>query len=133
MHHKLQPDLAMRIYESKEATVCRSWNSAFSCGFALLLSASIIAEAQSPRPSATMCDNYARNYSQNSSRQGQMLRGGAIGSLGGLGIGSIVGSAGAGAAIGAGVGLVVGGAKRAATADRMYNAAYQECMAGLVR
>ena len=51
----------------------------------------------------------------------------------GLGIGAATGGAGAGAAIGAGVGLIGGGAKRQKTADQMYNAAYQDCMADRVR
>jgi hypothetical protein len=59
-----------------------------------------------------------------------MLGGAAVGSLVGLGIGAIAGGAGVGAAIGAGVGLIGGGARRQSTADRMYNAAYQDCMAG---
>jgi len=84
-------------------------------------------------PSAAACDNYARNYSHNASRQGQVLRGGAAGSLVGLGIGAIGGAAGAGAAIGAGIGIIGGGIRRVSTGDRMYNAAYQDCMAGRVR
>jgi hypothetical protein len=31
------------------------------------------------------------------------------------------------------VGLIGGGARRSETADRMYNAAFQDCMAGRVR
>ena len=57
----------------------------------------------------------------------------AAGSLVGLGIGAIGGAAGAGAAIGAGIGIIGGGIRRVSTGDRMYNAAYQDCMAGRVR
>lgn len=89
-----------------------------------------IAHAQTSRPSSAACDNYARNYANNASRQGQVLRGGAIGSLVGLGIGSIAGAGGTGAAIGAGIGIIGGGARRVSAADRAYNAAYQDCMAG---
>jgi len=85
------------------------------------------------RPSATVCASYARDYARNSSRQGQMLGGAAVGSLVGLGIGAIAGASGVGAAIGASVGLIGGGARRSSTADRMYSAAYQDCMAGRVR
>jgi hypothetical protein len=92
-----------------------------------------IASAQGSRPSATACDSYARNYASNASRQGQVLRGGAVGSLVGLGLGSITGAAGAGAAIGAGIGMIGGGIGRSATADRMYNAAYQDCISGRIR
>lgn len=92
-----------------------------------------VASAQGSRPSATACDSYARNYAYNASRQGQVLRGGAVGSLVGLGLGSITGAAGAGAAIGAGIGIIGGGIGRSATADRMYNAAYQDCMTGRIR
>ena len=62
-----------------------------------------------------------------------MLGGAAKGSLVGLGIGAIAGGAGTGAAIGAGVGLIAGGARRQATSQQMYNAAYQDCMAGRSR
>ena len=85
------------------------------------------------RRSATVCDSYARDYANRASRRGQMLGGAAVGSLVGLGIGAIAGGAGVGAAIGAGVGLIGGGARRRTDADRMYNAAYQDCMAGRVR
>ena len=91
------------------------------------------AGAQGSRPSAVACDSYARNYASNASRQGQVLRGGAVGSLVGLGLGSITGAAGVGAAIGAGVGIIGGGIGRSSTADRMYNAAYQDCMSGRLR
>src|SRR5215470_9563400 len=83
--------------------------------------------------SAIACDNFARNYANNASRQGQVLGGGAVGSLAGLGIGAIVGASGVGAAVGATVGMIGGGAKRQSTAQTMYNAAYQDCMAGRVR
>jgi hypothetical protein len=82
--------------------------------------------------SAVTCDAYARQYSQNASRQGQVVGGGVVGSLVGLGIGAAAGGAGTGAAIGAGVGAIAGGAKRRQTADRMYQAAYSDCMAGRI-
>jgi hypothetical protein len=91
-----------------------------------------VAYAQGGR-SATVCDGYARDYSNRASRQGQVLGGAAKGSLLGLGIGAIAGGAGVGAAIGAGIGIIGGGARRRADADRMYNAAYQDCRAGRVR
>ena len=90
---------------------------------------STVANAQS----ATVCDSYARNYSQNASRQGQVLGIGAIGSLVGAGIGAAFGGPAIGAAIGGGLGLIGGGSQRKKTANRMYNAAYQDCMAGRVR
>lgn len=99
----------------------------------LLVSTARMADAQASRPSSITCDGYARNYAQNNSRQGQMLANGAAGSLLGAGIGALAGGAGVGAAIGAGVGLIGGGAKRQQTADRMYHAAYQDCMAGRIR
>ena len=86
------------------------------------------AQAQASRPSAVTCDNYARSYANQSSRQGQVLRGGAVGSLVGLGLGSIAGAGGVGAAVGATVGVIGGGMRRSSTADQMYNAAYQDCM-----
>jgi len=90
------------------------------------------AQVASAQPSALGCDSYARNYAQGTSRQGQVLRGGAVGSLVGLGIGSITGAGGAGAAIGAGIGAIGGGIRRGASADRIYNAAYQDCMSGRI-
>ena len=83
--------------------------------------------------SAMVCDSYARDYAQNNSRQGQVIGRGAVGSLVGLGIGAAFGGAGAGAAIGGGIGVISGGARRQDTANRMYDAAYQDCMAGRVR
>ena len=87
-----------------------------------------LAATQTSRPTAVTCDNYARNYSNQASRQGQVLRRGAAGSLLGLGIGSIAGAAGTGAAVGAAVGVIGGGLRRSSTADRMYDAAYHDCM-----
>jgi hypothetical protein len=92
-----------------------------------------LANAQGSRSSAVACDNYARNYANHASRQGQVLRGGAVGSLVGLGIGSISGAAGVGAAIGAGIGVIGGGIRRSSSAERTYNAAYQDCMSGRIR
>lgn len=86
--------------------------------------------AQSSRPSATACDRYARSYAEDGSRQGQVLGGAAKGSLLGAGIGALAGGAGVGAAIGATVGIIGGGSRRRDTANRMYNAAYGDCMAG---
>jgi hypothetical protein len=92
-----------------------------------------ITYAQGAQPSAVACDNYARNYANNTSRQGQVLKGGAVGSLAGLGIGAIFGGAGVGAAVGAVGGMLGGGAKRQGVAQQMYGAAYQDCMAGKIR
>jgi hypothetical protein len=82
--------------------------------------------------SATACDNYARNYARNASREGQVIGRGAVGSLLGAGIGAAFGGAGTGAAIGGGIGVLSGGSSRRKTADRMYHAAYKDCMAGRV-
>jgi hypothetical protein len=92
-----------------------------------------IANAQKSRPSSMACDSYARDYAHNGSRQGQVLGRGAAGSLLGAGIGAIAGAAGVGAAVGAGIGLISGGARRHSDAERMYAAAYQDCLAGRVR
>jgi hypothetical protein len=83
--------------------------------------------------SGTACDSYARDYASQASRRGQVLGGGAKGSLLGAGFGAIAGSAGAGAAVGAIVGGIGGGARRRADAERMYDLAFQDCMAGRVR
>jgi len=106
--------------------------------FALCLPAVLVvltgaANAQSYRPSAVVCDSYARSYAEQASRQGQVLRGAGGGSLIGLGLGALAGASGVGAAIGATIGGIGGGAKRQQTATRMYEVAYQDCMAGRVR
>jgi hypothetical protein len=80
-----------------------------------------------------MCDAYARNYAQQNSRQGQVLGRAAGGSLIGLGLGALAGASGVGAAIGATVGAIGGGARREQTASRMYQVAYEDCVAGRVR
>jgi len=87
----------------------------------------------SSRQSSMACDAYARHYAETNSRQGQVLGNGAAGSLLGAGIGALAGGAAIGAAIGGGIGLIGGGAKRQQTAERMYAAAWQDCMAGRVR
>jgi len=92
-----------------------------------------LANGTAEAASATVCESYARDYARNASRQGQVLGSGAVGALVGLGIGSIFGAGGLGAAVGGGFGAVGGGARRAATADAMYRAAYRDCMAGRVR
>ena len=79
------------------------------------------------------CASFARDYAYKASRQGQVLRGGAVGSLIGLGIGSIGGAAGTGAAIGAGIGLIGGGIRRSGDADRIFVDAYDECIARTAR
>lgn len=103
------------------------------CCAGLFLATLASAYAQAARPSAIACDAFARNYAQNQSRQGQVLRGTAGGSLLGAGIGAIAGGAAVGAAVGAGIGLIGGGARRQETANRIYHAAYQDCMAGRIR
>ena len=83
--------------------------------------------------SSRACDAFARDYARNASRQGQVVRRGALGGLLGLGIGAAAGGAGAGAAIGGGVGALSGGRARQRTADKIYWAAYRDCMAGRIR
>ena len=101
------------------------------CAVGLLIGLACFETVQAT--SATVCDAYARNHAQQASRQGQVLGGGARGSLIGLGIGAIAGGPALGAAIGGGIGMIGGGARRQNTADRIYDAAFQDCMAGRVR
>lgn len=91
------------------------------------------AGAQTTTRAADYCTSFARDYAYKASRQGQVLGGGALGSLIGLGIGSIGGAAGAGAAIGAGIGMIGGGIKRSNDADRIFIEAYDECIARTAR
>jgi hypothetical protein len=105
------------------------WNSVWALGLSFLLSSTDTAHAAS----AKLCDAYARDYAQRNSRQGQVIGHGAVGSLLGAGIGAAFGGAAVGAAVGGGLGMIGGGARRQQTADRMYHAAYQDCMSGRVR
>jgi hypothetical protein len=102
-----------------ETDMNRKFISISLCALALLVSGA--------------CDAFARDYARNASRQGQVVRRGALGGLLGLGIGAAAGGAGAGAAIGGGVGALSGGRARQRTADKIYWAAYRDCMAGRIR
>jgi len=90
-------------------------------------------EKLNAQPSPVDCDRYAQDYARNHSRNGQVLRGAGGGALLGAGIGALAGGAGTGAAIGAGVGALTGGVRRSSHASRLYNHAYNECMAGRAR
>jgi len=83
--------------------------------------------------SSRACDAFARDYARNASRQGQVVRRGVFGGLLGLGVGAATGGAAAGAAIGGAVGGASGGMARQRTADKIYWAAYRDCMAGRVQ
>lgn len=83
--------------------------------------------------SSRVCDAWARDYARTASRQGQTVRRGLFGGLLGAGIGAAAGGAAAGAAIGGGVGALSGAHARQRTADKIYWAAYRDCMAGRVR
>jgi hypothetical protein len=83
--------------------------------------------------SSRACDAWARDYARNASRQGQVVRRGLFGGLLGVGIGAATGGGAAGAAIGGGVGALSGAHARQRTADKIYWAAYRDCMAGRVR
>ena len=107
--------------------------SAVSGALTVLLATASIANAQTVGPSAIVCDSFARDYAQKASAKGQIIGRVAGGSLLGLGIGAIAGASGVGAAVGAGVGLIAGGARRQADAQRIYAAAYHDCMAGYIR
>ena len=80
--------------------------------------------------SSRVCDAWARDYARNASRQGQVARRGLFGGLLGAGIAAAAGGAAAGAAIGGGVGALSGAHARQRTADKIYRAAYRDCMAG---
>jgi hypothetical protein len=101
------------------------------CALALLVSGSYFESARSA--SSRACDAFARDYARNASRQGQVVRRGVLGGLLCVGIGAATGGAAAGAAIGGGVGALSGGRARQRTADKIYWAAYRDCMAGRIR
>jgi len=98
----------------------------------LLITATSLADARRARPTSAECDAYARNYSWDASRQGQVLGMTGLSSLGGFALGSIWAASGIGAAIGAGVGLIAGLLVRTDDAGQIYGTAYRECMAGRV-
>jgi hypothetical protein len=83
--------------------------------------------------SSRACDAYARDYARNASRNGQVVKRGLLGGLLGTGVGAVAGSAGTGAAIGSGVGIFSGAHARHRQEDRIYHAAYRDCMAGRTR
>ena len=87
---------------------------------------------EQPRYSALACDSYAANYARNASMQGDILAGGAFGSLAGLGIGALFAASGVGAAIGATAGIIGGGAVRNQREQQLYAAAYYDCLQGIV-
>ncbi|ELR97416.1 glycine zipper domain-containing protein [Gloeocapsa sp. PCC 73106] len=82
--------------------------------------------------SAISCHHFARDYSNRNSR-GQVLRRGAIGAGAGALTGAIFGGAGTGAAIGGGIGAVSGGTRQLSDRDRLYQAAFDDCMRGIRR
>jgi hypothetical protein len=101
-----------------------------ACIAGLLMGSTYVEMAEAA--SATACDAYARQYANNASRQGQVLRGGAVGTLAGAGVGAIFGAAGIGAAVVGSLGVIGGGRNRRDAAQQMYQAAFQDCMAGRV-
>jgi predicted lipid-binding transport protein (Tim44 family) len=83
---------------------------------------------------ATVCDAYAQNYARDASRKGQVFGGTVGGAVIGAGLVAITGGvAAAGAAIGGGIGALGGGRKRRESAERTYQAAFDDCMAGRVK
>ena len=85
--------------------------------------------------SAQVCDAYARSQAKKNSRQGQVLGGTIVGTAVGVGIVAVTGGAAlpAAAVVGGGIGGIVGGSSRKKEADKIYRAAYQDCMAGKVK
>src|ERR1700741_2757691 len=98
---------------------------------ALLLSALHFDVVQAA--SSRACDAWARDDARHASRRGQVARRGLFGGLLGAGIGAATGGAAAGPARGGGVGALSGAHARQRTADKIYWAAYRDCMAGRVR
>ena len=80
--------------------------------------------------SSTACDAFARDYARNASRQGHVVRRGLLGRLIG---GVATGGAAAGVAVGSDVGILSGDRKRQRQAEKIYRAAYRDCMAGRIR
>jgi hypothetical protein len=80
--------------------------------------------------SSKACNAFARDYARNASRQGYVVRRGLLGGIVG---GVATGGAAAGVAVGTGVGLFSGDRKRQRQAEKIYRAAYRDCMAGRIR
>jgi hypothetical protein len=100
----------------------------FCSGLALLTGVAQVHAGGSGYPSAMGCDRYAHDYAQRASMQGELFGGAAIGSLAGLGIGSLFAASGVGAAVGAVVGLIGGAAVQQRREEQIYYAAYYDCM-----
>ena len=69
-------------------------------------------------------------HARNASRQGHVVRRGLFGGLLGA---AATGGAAAGVAVGTGVGVLSGDRKRQRQAEKIYRAAYRDCMAGRIR
>jgi len=117
-------------HKSESHTMTGKSLAIFSCVLAILGSD---LQSAAYAASSRTCDAYARNYARNASRQGQVVRRGLLGGLLGAGVGGAAGSARTGAAVGTGVGILSGDRKRQRKFDKIYRAAYRDCMAGRTR
>ena len=104
----------------------------FLCGAVAAAGISFVAAAPASAQSLhAYCDNYAYNEARNRGR-GRVLGGSAVGAATGAIIGGILGG-GRGAAIGAGAGAasgaIGGAASKRIRRDRVYQVAYQDCIA----
>ncbi len=96
------------------------------------------ASAQNTRPSYSPieCQTHAENYADRNARRGGTLGSAARGSVRGAIIGGILGgnrrSARRGARAGAMGGLIAGAARSSDERRRLYNHAYEQCLAGIL-
>jgi hypothetical protein len=135
---KLDRLLGFAMRDGSTNNICEEYRAMSKTSFLPLCAGALVLIGAFATPvraqqSQIACDAFARNYAQQASRQGKVIGGGVVGSLIGLGIGAATGGAAVGAAIGGGVGVIGGGAQRRKDAERIYRAAYNDCMAGRIR
>lgn len=84
-------------------------------------------------PSASYCEDVARDYARRNSRGGAgrgAANGAAAGAIGGLLFGRRRGGILRGAAAGAAIGAIAGGARRSGDYNYFYRRAFDDCMRG---
>ena len=94
----------------------------------VMLCASAVAQDQ--YRGAADCEAFARNEARNA---GRVVGGAARGAARGAILGGIIGDSSKAARRGATLGAIAGGARRAAERERVYQQAYEMCMADMRR
>jgi len=105
----------------------------FLCGALALTAVGLYSAPASAQRLHAYCDDYARDYAAEYGRgRGRIVTGAGAGAAAGAIIGAIVGGgrgAATGAAIGGGVGAVGGAASKSGRHNKVYQQAYNDCIA----